>query len=142
MAYVLAMTDEEANIANKQASDNSQKGASNAGSAGSGDNNGVVRGSDRKMGNNLCALWPGWFNELRNAPFQMLGLCALQRAIYSQEIYGEYTKIVSILTDEHLLKSMENRHLVQMLKQFLEPLIQCCPAQLYDSHLSEILTKV
>ena len=88
---------------------------------------------------NLAPKWSGWFNELRNTGFQLLGLLAMQRVLYAPEIASLYPQLVSVLADTINLQAMENRHFTQYLKQFIEILMLSCPVTLYQSHLSPIL---
>jgi hypothetical protein len=70
--YALAVTDDEAYLATKQ--DSGVGGVfGEGGTAGS-----IVAGIDRRN-MNLTPRWSGWFNELRNICFQLLGLLCAQR---------------------------------------------------------------
>lgn len=70
--YALAISDDEAYLATKQES--SVGGVfGKGGTAGS-----IVSGTDRRD-LNLAPKWSGWFNELRNNCFQLLGLLCAQR---------------------------------------------------------------
>mmetsp|Transcript_23382 Transcript_23382/g.34894 ORF Transcript_23382/g.34894 Transcript_23382/m.34894 type:complete len:1349 (-) Transcript_23382:172-4218(-) len=130
--YALAISDEEAYLATKQ--DSTAGGVyGEGGTAGS-----IVSGWDRRDVN-LAPKWSGWLNELRHTCFQLLGLAAGQRVLFAPELAGIFPRFVSVIVDERHLKSMENRHLTQYLKQFLEILLLSCPATLYQSHLSPIL---
>lgn len=70
--YALAISDDEAFLAKKQ-----ESGVGGVfgkgGTAGS-----VISGADRRD-MNLAPRWSGWFNELRNNCFQLLGLLCMQR---------------------------------------------------------------
>lgn len=70
--YALAISDDEAYLATKQ-----EAGVGGVfgkgGTAGS-----IVAGTDRRD-LNLVPRWSGWFNELRNNCFQLLGLLCAQR---------------------------------------------------------------
>ena len=69
--YVLAISDDEAYLAQKQDSSGGVFGK--GGTAGS-----IISGTDRRD-LNLAPRWSGWFNELRNNCFQLLGLMCAQR---------------------------------------------------------------
>jgi len=70
--YALAISDDEAYLAMKQES--SVGGVfGEGGTAGS-----IISGTDRRD-MNLTPKWAGWFNELRNNCFQLLGLLCSQR---------------------------------------------------------------
>ena len=70
--YALAISDDEAYLATKQ--DSSVGGVfGKGGTAGS-----IISGIDRRD-LNLTPKWSGWFNELRNNSFQLLGLLCAQR---------------------------------------------------------------
>ena len=70
--YALAISDDEAFLATKQ--DASVGGVfGKGGTAGS-----IVSGTDRRD-MNLVPKWSGWFNEMRNNCFQLLGLLCAQR---------------------------------------------------------------
>jgi hypothetical protein len=64
----------------------------------------------------LLPRWGGWLNETRNCPLQVLGMAAMQRALYSPELQQIFPSIVQVFSDQNL-KSMEHRHVVQLLKQ-------------------------
>jgi len=130
MRYALAISDEEVMQAQTGANDMKNEGGL------------VLKGVSRKSDNNLIAKWPGWFNELRNAPFQMLGLCATMRALYSPDLFDSYKSMVEILVDDFTMKSMEHRFFTSALKQFVEPLLINCPTSLYNSHLAGIMSKL
>ena len=70
--YAFAISDDEAYLATKQ--DSSVGGVfGKGGTAGS-----IISGIDRRD-TNLTPKWSGWFNELRNNSFQLLGLLCAQR---------------------------------------------------------------
>ncbi|KAL7549693.1 hypothetical protein ACHAWF_012957 [Thalassiosira exigua] len=74
--YALAISDDEAYLATKQES--SVGGVfGKGGTAGS-----IISGTDRRD-MNLAPKWSGWFNELRNNCFQLLGLLCAQRVSIS-----------------------------------------------------------
>eukprot|EP00559_Dactyliosolen_fragilissimus_P005886 CAMPEP_0184861960 /NCGR_PEP_ID=MMETSP0580-20130426/6522_1 /TAXON_ID=1118495 /ORGANISM="Dactyliosolen fragilissimus" /LENGTH=1537 /DNA_ID=CAMNT_0027359643 /DNA_START=407 /DNA_END=5020 /DNA_ORIENTATION=+ len=130
--YVLAISDDEVYLAQKQDSSNSGV-FGEGGTAGS-----VVSGWDRRDAN-LAPKWSGWFNELRNTCFQLLGLMTSQRVLFAPEMAGIYEQFVAVVANPAHLRSMEHRHLTQYLKQFIEIMLVSCPASLYSSHLSHIL---
>eukprot|EP00970_Alexandrium_tamarense_P003318 scaffold529_cov196-Alexandrium_tamarense.AAC.14 len=130
--YALAISDDEAYLATKQ--ENSTGGVfGQGGTAGS-----VVAGWDRRD-TNLIPKWSGWFNELRNNCFQLLGLVCAQRAIYAPEVSHLFPQFVSVVVKQEHLRSMEHRHLTQYIKQFIELMMLSCPVTLYQSHLTAIL---
>lgn len=88
---------------------------------------------------NLIPKWSGWFNELRNNCFQLLGLVCAQRAIYAPEVSHLFPQFVSVVVKQEHLRSMEHRHLTQYIKQFIELMMLSCPVTLYQSHLTAIL---
>ena len=53
-----------------------------------------------------------------------------------------FPQLVSIVTNQEHLKSMEHRHFTQYLKQFIETLMLSCPSSLYQSHTTAILGPV
>lgn len=130
--YVYAISDDEAFLARTQ---NSKSGGvfGEGGTAGS-----VVAGTDRRE-DNLAPRWSGWFNELRNTCFQLIGLLSGQRALYAPEIAALYPRIVTVLTDPLNMKSMEHRHFTQFLKHVVEILLLSCPCSLYKTHLEPIV---
>eukprot|EP00804_Cyclotella_cryptica_P002600 CCRYP_010429-RC/>CCRYP_010429-RC protein AED:0.08 eAED:0.08 QI:0/0.9/0.90/1/0.7/0.54/11/1348/1458 len=130
--YALAISDDEAYLATKQ--ENTTGGVfGEGGTAGS-----IVSGWDRRD-RNLTPKWSGWFNELRNNCFQLLGLLSAQRVLYAPEISHLYPQLVSVVANPEHIRSMEHRHLNQYLKQFIEIMMLSCPATLYQSHLTAIL---
>jgi len=130
--YALAISDDEAYLATKQES--SVGGVfGKGGTAGS-----IVSGADRRQ-LNLAPRWSGWFNELRNNCFQLLGLLCAQRVIYAPEMSSLFPRLVSVLTNQKHLRSMEHRHFNQYLKQCIEIMMLSCPVPLYQSHLTAIL---
>jgi hypothetical protein len=64
---------------------------------------------------NLTPRWSGWFNELRNNCFQLLGLISAQRVLYAPEISHLYPQLVSVVANQDHLRSMEHRHLNQYM---------------------------
>jgi hypothetical protein len=106
--YVYAISDDEAFLS--RVHDTKSGGVfGEGGTAGS-----VVAGLDRRQ-LNLVPRWSGWFNELRNACFQMLGLLSGQRALFAPELASLYPGFVSIVANPDHFRSMENRHLTQYL---------------------------
>ena len=131
--YIFAITDDEAYTAKNQSFKSSGGVFGEGGTAGS-----VVSGTDRRD-INLVPKWAGWFNELRNTCFQLLGLLAGQRVLYAPEISSLFPRVVAVLTDPLNLKSMEHRHLTQYLKHVIEILLLSCPCSLYKTHLEPIV---
>lgn len=78
----------------------------------------------------------------RNGAFQLLGLLAEQRVLFAPEMSSLFPQLVSVLSDQTHLRSMEHRHINQYLKQFIENLILSCPSTLYHSHMSPIIIPV
>ena len=106
--YAVAISDDEAYLATKQ--DGKIGGVfGQGGTAGS-----IVSGWDRRD-TNLAPKWSGWFNELRNTCFQLLGLLASQRAIFAPELSGMIPELVSVVVNPAHLRSMEHRHFIQYL---------------------------
>jgi hypothetical protein len=106
--YALAISDDEAYLSQKH--DNKNGGVfGEGGTAGS-----VVAGTDRRE-RNLAPKWSGWLNELRNTCFQLLGLLAGERVLYSPEIAGYFPTFVSVVVNPSHLRSMEHRHFTQYL---------------------------
>lgn len=133
--YVLAISDDEAFLATKQ--DSTVKGVfGKGGTAGS-----IVSGIDRRD-LNLKPRWSGWFNELRNTCFQLLGLLCVQRVLYAPEMSSLYPRFAAVMTNPNHLQSLEHRHLTQYLKQFIEMMMMSCPATMYQTHLTAILGPV
>jgi len=133
--YVLAISDDEAYLATKQ--ECSVGGVfGKGGTAGS-----IISGTDRRD-LNLTPRWSGWFNELRNNCFQLLGLLCSQRVLYAPEISPLFPRLVSVVTNSMHLRSMEHRHFTQYLKQYIEIMMLSCPTSLYQSHLTAILGPV
>lgn len=133
--YMYAISDDEAFLS--KVHDSHSGGVfGEGGTAGS-----VVAGTDRRD-QNLVPKWSGWFNELRNSCFQMLGMFSGQRAMFAPEVAPMFPSFVSVVANSEHLQAMENRHLVQYMKQFLEILMVTCPSTLYTSHLSPILGPV
>eukprot|EP00587_Corethron_hystrix_P001604 CAMPEP_0113303620 /NCGR_PEP_ID=MMETSP0010_2-20120614/3961_1 /TAXON_ID=216773 ORGANISM="Corethron hystrix, Strain 308" /NCGR_SAMPLE_ID=MMETSP0010_2 /ASSEMBLY_ACC=CAM_ASM_000155 /LENGTH=1151 /DNA_ID=CAMNT_0000157649 /DNA_START=890 /DNA_END=4346 /DNA_ORIENTATION=- /assembly_acc=CAM_ASM_000155 len=131
--FIYAISDDDAYTATKR--DIAGGGVfSESGTAGS-----VVRGINRKQ-MNLLPRWAGWLNELRNASFQLLGLMSEQRVLYSPEFSLYYPSLVQALLSQENLKSMEHRHVTQLVKQFIEPMLLHCPSPLYHSHVAPIIT--
>jgi len=106
--YACAISDDEAYLAKKQQSgDGGVFGE--GGAAGS-----VVSGWNRRDVN-LAPKWSGWLNELKYTCFQLLGLCARQRALFSLEIAPYLPKLVAVIYDPLNLHAMEHRHLIQLI---------------------------
>jgi hypothetical protein len=106
--YVYAISDDEAFLS--KVHDTKAGGVfGEGGTAGS-----VVAGVDRRH-LNLVPRWSGWFNELRNTCFQMLGLLAGQRALFAPELARLYPQLVAAIAHPDHIRAMENRHLVQYL---------------------------
>mmetsp|Transcript_14279 Transcript_14279/g.29330 ORF Transcript_14279/g.29330 Transcript_14279/m.29330 type:complete len:1346 (-) Transcript_14279:24-4061(-) len=123
--YALALSDEEAVVATQKTMEEVQT-------------SGLVIKNTNKRKINLVPRWGGWLNELHNCPLQLLGLLASQRALYCPEIQHLYPNVISTFSDSNL-KSMEHRHFIQLLKQFVEPLIYHTPLALYSTYLTTIL---
>jgi hypothetical protein len=123
--YALAITDEEAVVATQKTMDDVQT-------------SGVIVKGTNKRKINLVPRWGGWMNELHNCPFQLLGLFASQRALFAPEMQTLIPNLVSTFSDSNL-KLMEHRHFIQLLKQFIEPLIHHTPSSLYSTYLTPIL---
>jgi Exportin-5 family len=130
--YLYAISDDEAYLARTT---NAKSGGvfGEGGAAGS-----VCAGTDRRE-INLVPKWSGWMNELRNTCFQLIGLLAAQRVLYSPDIAPMYPRIVSVLIDPLNLKSMEHRHFTQFLKHVVEFVLITCPCTLYATHLAPII---
>ena len=133
--YVLAISDDEAYLSKKN--DGKSGGVfGEGGTAGS-----VISGTDRRD-LNLAPRWSGWFNELRNTLYQMLGLFAAQRVLFAPEVAGMIPQLVSVVVNPENLRSTEHRHLNQLLKQFIELLMLACPKTLYMTHLAPFIGPV
>jgi len=133
--YALAISDDEAFLATKQ--DTSVGGVfGKGGTAGS-----IISGIDRRD-TNLAPKWSGWFNELRNTCFQLLGLACAQRVLYAPEVAPLFQRFVAVVTNQDHLRSMEHRQFTQYLKQFTEMMMVTCPSSLYQSHLPALLGPV
>ena len=130
--YVFAISEDEAFLSKTH---DARSGGvfGEGGTAGS-----VVAGASRRD-INLVPKWSGWFSELRNTCFQMMGLLAMQRVLFAPEIASLYPRVVSVLTDTTNIRSMENRQFIQFQKHVLEILMVSCPAPLYKTHLEPIL---
>jgi len=131
--YAYAISDDEAYLAKNQGSLSGGGVFGEGGTAGS-----VVSGWDRR-GNNLAPKWSGWFNELRNTCLQLLGLLAIQRALFAPELASMYPEFVKVVASPVHLQTMEHRHISQYIKQFLDLTLLSCPSTLYESHLVPIL---
>ena len=133
--YVFAISDDEAYLARTT---NVKSGGvfGEGGAAGS-----VCSGTDRRE-INLVPKWSGWFNELRNTCFQLIGLLAAQRVLYAPDIAPLYPRIVSVIIDPLNLKSMEHRHFTQFLKHIVEFLLITCPCTLYTTHLAPMIDPI
>ena len=106
--FALAISDDDAFMARKN--DGKNGGVfGEGGTAGS-----IIPGTDRRD-MNLAPRWSGWLNEMRNALFQMLGLLAGQRVLYSPEVAEFFPQLVSVVTDPENLRAMEHRHCTQYL---------------------------
>jgi hypothetical protein len=106
--YALAISDDEAYLSQKHDSKNGGV-FGEGGTAGS-----VVAGTDRRA-RNLAPKWSGWFNELRNTCFQLLGLFAGERVLYAPELSGYFPRFVSVVTNSTHLRAMEHRQINQFL---------------------------
>jgi len=131
--FAYAISDDEVYLAKK---------VNNCGVFGEGGTAGSVVSGWSRRDLNLAPKWSGWFNELRNTCFQLLGLMAMQRVLYAPEIASLYPQLVAVVADTANLQAMENRHITQYLKQFIEIMMLSCPVTLYQSHLSPILGPV
>mmetsp|Transcript_56492 Transcript_56492/g.137113 ORF Transcript_56492/g.137113 Transcript_56492/m.137113 type:complete len:1521 (+) Transcript_56492:169-4731(+) len=133
--YALSLSDDDAYLCQK--SDGKTGGVfGEGGTAGS-----IIPGTDRRD-INLAPRWSSWFNELRNTLLQLLGLLAGQRVLYAPEISEIFPQLVSVVVHPENLQAMENRHMAQYLKQFIEYVMVSCPPQLYLTHLVPILDPV
>eukprot|EP00814_Leptocylindrus_danicus_P018484 CAMPEP_0116006852 /NCGR_PEP_ID=MMETSP0321-20121206/1967_1 /TAXON_ID=163516 /ORGANISM="Leptocylindrus danicus var. danicus, Strain B650" /LENGTH=1485 /DNA_ID=CAMNT_0003475469 /DNA_START=138 /DNA_END=4596 /DNA_ORIENTATION=+ len=132
--FVYAISDDEVFLAMKQDSLSSGGVFGQGGTAGT-----VVSGWDRRS-LNLVPRWSGWIQELRHVCFQLLGLMAVQRVLFAPEVASMVPTLVSVVSNQNNLMSMEHRHIVQYLKQFIEPLLTHCPKTLYTSHLAPIIS--
>ncbi|GMH73757.1 hypothetical protein TrST_g13794 [Triparma strigata] len=132
--YALALSDEEAIVATK-------KFTAGTNPMDQVEMSGYVCAGTNKRKINLVPRWSGWMNELRNCPLQMLGLLASQRALYSPELQPIFPSIVNLFSAKNL-KAIEHRQLIQLLKQFIEPLLHSTPYTLYGSYLTPILTPI
>jgi exportin-5 len=50
-----------------------------------------------------------------------------------------YQNLVNVVASPIHLRSLEHRHMIQYVKQFIEYILLSCPSTLYQSHLSPIL---
>jgi Exportin-5 family len=133
--YVLAISDDEAYLTKKN--DGKSGGVfGEGGTAGS-----IISGTDRRD-LNLAPRWSSWFNELRNTLYQLLGLFATQRVMFAPEVASMIPQLVAMLINPENLRSMEHRHLNQLLKQFIELLMLACPKTLYMTHLAPVIGPV
>jgi len=130
--YMYAISDDEAYLATKRKDACGGVFGPN-GTAGS-----IVSGINRKQ-KNLLPRWSGWLSELRNGCLQLLGMMAEQRVLYSPEFSPYYPSLVQVLLNQESLRSMEHRHIAQLMKQFIEPMIITCPSPLYHSHVAPLL---
>jgi hypothetical protein len=106
--YALAISDDEAYLSQKH--DSSSGGVfGEGGTAGS-----VVAGIDRRA-TNLAPKWSGWFNELRNTCFQLLGLIAGSRALYAPELANIFPQFVSVVASPEHIRGMEHRQIIQYM---------------------------
>ena len=122
--YVYAISDDEAYLAMKQ--DTSTGGVfGEGGTAGT-----VVAGWDRRDVN-LAPKWSGWFNELRNTSFQLLGLLSGQRALFAPEVSAIFPELVSVVVNSSHLQAMEHRHFTQYLCVFFLLLLPTSSAQFF-----------
>jgi len=131
--FLYAISDDEAYMAQKQDTTSNGGVFGESGTAGT-----VVSGWSRRD-QNLVPRWSGWMNELRHTVFQLFGLMAADRVLYSPDFSGSFPGIVAVLANPVHLRSMEHRHLMQFWKQFVEYLCLGCPSTLYPSHLSPLL---
>ena len=133
--YVYAISEDEAFLSKTH--DKSSGGVfGEGGTAGS-----VVSGISRRD-INLLPKWSGWFNELRNTCFQMIGIFITERAMFAPEIRDLFPRFISVVGNPDLLRSMEHRHLTQFLKHVVELALVCCPATLYSTHLAPLLAPI
>eukprot|EP00977_Amphora_coffeiformis_P028336 scaffold34931_cov175-Amphora_coffeaeformis.AAC.1 len=133
--YVYAISDDEAFLSKNH--DKSAGGVfGEGGTAGS-----IVSGISRRD-INLLPKWSGWFNELRNTCFQMVGILATERAMFAPEISEMYPRLVAVVASPELLRSMEHRHMTQYLKHIVELIMVCCPSSLYSTHLAPFLSPI
>jgi exportin-5 len=130
--FIYAISDDEAYLAKNQGSLSGGGVFGEGGTAGS-----VVSGWDRRACN-LAPKWSGWFNELRGTCLQLLGLLAGQRSLFSPELASLYPSFVNVVANPQHLKTMEHRHMVQYVKQFMDYFLLSCPSTLYQSHVSPI----
>jgi exportin-5 len=98
----------------------------------------VVAGTDRRDVN-IVPKWSGWLNELRNTCYQMFGLLATGRAMFSPELASMYPRLVAVMVDPISLKSMEHRFITQFLKHVVELLLVSCPSTMYATHLEPLI---
>ncbi len=129
--FALAVSDEEAIVATKKftATSNPMEEV---------ELHGFVIKNTNKRKCNLAPRWPGWLNELRNTPLQMLGLLASSRSLFSPEFSPHYQSFVDFFSPANL-KIMEHRHMIAVIKQFTESFMVNCPSQLYVTHLTPVL---
>lgn len=133
--YLYAISEDEAFMSKTH--DKSAGGVfGEGGTAGS-----IVAGISRRDVN-LLPKWSGWFNELRNTCFQIIGVFVTGRAMFAPEISDQFPRFVSVVANPELLRSMEHRHLTQYLKHIIELMLVCCPSNLYATHLAPVLGNI
>lgn len=101
----------------------------------------VIQGASRKD-INLVPKWSGWLNELRNTCFQMIGLLAAQRVMFSPEVAPLFPRLVSVISGTTCLTSMEHRHYSLFMKHTIATILMSCPSTLYRTHLEPIFSPV
>jgi exportin-5 len=131
--FIYAVTDDEAYLAKNQTNQSNGGVFGEGGTAGS-----VLHGWDRR-GENLAAKWGAWFNEIRNACYQLLGLISAQRVLFAPEFSSYYQSFVNVVAKPTHIQSMEHRHMTLYIKQFIEYILVCCPSSLYQSHAAPIV---
>lgn len=131
--FVYAISDDEAYLAKNQNMQVPGGGVfGEDGTAGS-----VVSGWSRRSCN-LAPRWSGWLNEIRNTTFQMIGLLAASRTLFSPDLAHLYPQFVSTVANPIHLKYMEHRHMTQYMKQVIDYIMLSCPSTLYQSHVTPI----
>ena len=108
--YLFAISDDEAYLSKVQ--DNTKRTGGVFGEGGTAGS--VVAGADRRD-LNLVPRWSGWMNELRNTCFQLFGLISAQRALFSPEMSTFYPRFVAVVVNPEHVRSMEHRHLTQLV---------------------------
>ncbi|GAX13879.1 hypothetical protein FisN_5Lh226 [Fistulifera solaris] len=133
--YLFAISEDEAFLSKNH---DAQSGGvfGEGGTAGS-----VVTGASRRD-LNLVPKWSGWFNELRNTCFQLLGLLCTQKVLFAPEISHLYPRLVTLLTEPSSLRSMEHRHFNQFMKHVVTFILTCTPSTLYKTHIEPIMSPI